>query len=820
LTDRFLCIHGHFYQPPRENPWLDAVELEDSAYPYHDWNERITAECYAANGSSRILDQNDEIEKIVNNYAKISFDFGPTLLSWLEASAPETYRAILDADLMSQQQFAGHGSAMAQGYNHIILPLANHRDKVTQVVWGIRDFETRFRRIPEGMWLPETAVDEATLEIMAERGIRFVVLEPHQARRLRTIGATDWIDLHGSEIDPSVPYQIALPSGRKLSVFLYDGPISRAVAFENLLARGELFAERMAGAFSATRGRAQLANIATDGETYGHHHRRGDMALAYAIDYVEKNDLARVTNYAEFLELFPPTHEVQVRENTSWSCVHGIERWRSDCGCHTGGGEIWNQAWRGPLRDALDWLRDTIAPLFEEAARPLLKDPWGARDRYIEVVLDRSLANVIRFFDENALTPLNPDQRVRVLELMELQRHTMLMYTSCGWFFNDISGIETVQILEYAGRAIQLAEQLFDQKIEEEFLMRLSRAQSNIAERGNGRDIYLKSIQPAAVQLSRVAAHYAIDSLFRPYPAVTSVYCYEITREACEVLEAGRARVMVGRVNVVSTITRESQRFSFGLLYMGDLHLTGGVRVYEPEAHQALRDALSDPITVTDFTSVMRILESHLGTLTFSIRTVFRDEQRRILATICNTTLQEAEAAFRQLHDRYLPLMRYHLELGVPLPKVLSVAAEFDLNLLLRRAFENPELPIDVIDSLMNKVKMENVTIDKTSLSFALKQNIEMMVESLLAGPENLADIQRLEAAVTLAKRLPFEVDLWKVQNAYYGLTKVTVPLLSGRSQQGDFFASDWLATYQSLGEKLSIRTQSVSLRAGDLSII
>ncbi|HXI13246.1 MAG TPA: DUF3536 domain-containing protein [Thermoanaerobaculia bacterium] len=816
MTNHFLCIHGHFYQPPRENPWLDAVELEDSAYPYHDWNERITAECYAANGSSRILDRNDTIEKIVNNYSKISFDFGPTLLSWLETRSPETYRAILDADLASQLQFSGHGSAMAQAYNHMILPLANQRDRRTQVIWGIRDFESRFRRKPEGMWLPETAVDTATLEIVADEGIRFVVLEPHQALRKRSIGEHDWTELQGSEIDPSVPYDVALPSGRKLAAFFYDGPISRAVAFENLLARGEGFAERMAGAFSASRGRAQLVNIATDGETYGHHHRRGDMALAYALDYVEKTGLARLTNYAEFLQLFPPTEQIEVRENTSWSCIHGVERWRSDCGCHTGGAEQWSQRWRGPLRESLDWLRDVIAPLFEQAGQELLADPWAARDRYVDVLLDRSLANVIRFFDENARGPLTPEQRVRVLELMELQRHTMLMYTSCGWFFNDLSGLETVQILEYAGRAIQLAEKLFDRKVEDDFLERLSEARSNIVERGNGRDIYLKSVKPAAVELSRVAAHYAIDSLFRSYPPVSSVYSYEITREVCDVLEAGRARVMVGRVNVVSTVTRESQRFTFGLMYLGDLHLTGGVRIYEAEAHEVLRHALSDPLTVTDFTSVMRILETHLGKLTFSMRTVFHDEQRRILASICNATLSEAEAAFRQLHDRYLPLMRYHVELGVPLPKVLSVAAEFDLNLLLRRALENPDLPIDLIDSLMNKVKMENVVVDRTSLSFALKQNLGMMVESLLEGPENLADIQRLEAAVALAKRLPFEVDLWKVQNAYYGLSRATVPLLVNRSEQGDSFASDWLSTYQRLGEKLAIRTASHGPLVGD----
>jgi alpha-amylase/alpha-mannosidase (GH57 family) len=348
-----ITIHGHFYQPPRENPWLEAVETQDSAFPWHDWDARITAECYEPNATARVLDAHERILRIVNNYAAISFNFGATLLSWLESCAPDTYAAILEADRISRDRYSGHGCALAQAYNHIILPLASDRDKTTQVRWGVCDFEHRFGRKPEGMWLPETAVDVASLEALAAAGIAFTILEPHQAAGCRPLGSDEWQPVQNA-IDPTMPYLCRLPSGRALTIFFYDGPISRAVAFERLLARGENLAHRLAGAFSDARTHSQLVNIATDGETYGHHHRFGEMALAYALQVIEEQQLARLTNYGEHLEAHPPTHEVEIVESTSWSCAHGVERWRSDCGCNTGASAGWNQQWRAPLRDALN----------------------------------------------------------------------------------------------------------------------------------------------------------------------------------------------------------------------------------------------------------------------------------------------------------------------------------------------------------------------------------------------------------------------------------------------------------------------------------
>ena len=358
MTGRYLCIHGHFYQPPRENPWLGEVEYQPSASPFHDWNERITRECYGPNTRARVHRADGLILKLANNFAHMSFNFGPTLLSWMQRHKPDVYDAVLRADSESQKKFSGHGAALAQVYNHLIMPLANSRDKRTQIYWGIQDFEHRFARKPEGMWLAETAVDLETLDIMAEYEIKFTILAPHQAFRIREIGAGKWQDVTGQKVDPKQPYLCRLPSGRTIVIFFYDGPISHEVSFGDLLDNGKMFADRLLSAFADTA-EPQLVHIATDGETFGHHHQFGEMALAYCLHYIASNDHAKITIYGEYLDRFPPTSEVEIFENTSWSCVHGVARWRDDCGCSTGKHSCWTQAWRAHLREAMDWLRDT-----------------------------------------------------------------------------------------------------------------------------------------------------------------------------------------------------------------------------------------------------------------------------------------------------------------------------------------------------------------------------------------------------------------------------------------------------------------------------
>ncbi|HYI07750.1 MAG TPA: DUF3536 domain-containing protein [Thermoanaerobaculia bacterium] len=805
MQPRFITIHGHFYQPPRENPWLEAVETQDSAYPWHDWNERITAECYESNATARVLDRQDRIRAIINNYATISFNFGPTLLSWLQAAAPDTYAAVLEADRLSRDRYSGHGCAIAQAYNHIILPLANARDIQTQVRWGIRDFEHRFGRRPAGMWLPETAVDVASLEALAAEGIIFTILEPHQAARCRRIGETEWQPAHG-RIDPTMPYACPLPSGKSIVIFFYDGPISRAVAFEQLLARGENLAHRLAGAFSPHRDHPQLVNIATDGETYGHHHRFGEMALAYALRVIEEQQLAKLTNYGEHLETHPPTHEVAILERTAWSCAHGVERWRSDCGCHTGSSPGWNQQWRTPLRDALDWLRDEIARIFERQGAKLLRDPWAAREDYIQVILDRSAESVTRFLAKHAVpgTPVSP-----ALELLEMQRYAMLMYTSCGWFFSDVSGIETVQVLHYAGRAIQLAGRAGATGLEAAFMDRLEGARSNIADRGTARQIYAREVLQARLDLGRVAAHYAVLSLFDKFDDRARVYCYEVTRRDHEIHKAGRARLAIGAIEVRSTITYETASFEFAVLHLGETELTGGVRHAGLEAdYDSVRLGLFEAMEPGEMPNVIRLLDTYFGEMPISIRSLFRDEQRRVMRELIVATLQEAESAFRQLHERYDPLMRFYNRLGIPVPKVLQTAAEFDLNLQIRRLLEKDLGAPAELEARLREARDEGVTLDETTL-MAFRDAIERATERFRENPEDLDRLETLETLVAIVREANLPVDLRRAQNRYYRMRQTVRPVIEAVSTDA---SREWLQMFDSLGEMLLIVGQEGEL--------
>ncbi len=797
--DRYICIHCHFYQPPRENPWLEAVEVQDSAYPYHDWNERITAECYAPNAASRILDGAGRIAKITNNYARISFNFGPTLLSWLEENARRTYEAILGADRMSQEAFSGHGSALAQAYNHMILPLASRRDKETQVLWGIRDFEHRFRRAPEGMWLPETAVDLETLEVLTDYGIKFTLLAPAQAGQVRLRRShAQWKSVEGGHVDPTRAYDCPLPSGRSIGLFFYDGGISRAVAFERLLDSGETFANRLLAGFSDTRKWEQLVHIATDGETYGHHHPHGDMALAYALDYIEKNQLAKITNYGEYLEKHPPAHEARIIENTAWSCAHGVGRWSTDCGCNTGGHAGWNQQWRAPLRAALDWLRDDLNQPYEDAARELLLDPWTARNEFISVVLDRTPENVDAFLAANAVHPLSHEEQVRALELLEMQRHLMLMYTSCGWFFDELTGIETVQVIQYAGRAVQLSQELFGNHREAAFMARLRQARSNIPAMGTGAEAYERFVRPAMVNLLGVGAHYAISSVFDGFRRAGNVYCYAVDLRDSATLESGRARLAVGRGKIQSTVTREALEVTFGVLHFGDHNLSAAVRPFQgEEAFAALAGALAPAFGRADLPETLRLLDRHFEGAAYSLKSLFRDEQRRIVRRILDSTLGEAEANYRQVYDNHAPLMRFLSELRIPPPKVLVLTAEFVLNSALRRELEEPELDLDRVGALLDAARRENVNLDAATLEYLLRRRVNAMADQWLESPGDVEQLQAVDRVVALARSLPFEVSLWRVQNAYYQI------LQQGGERYRDIPA--WMPLFTNLGEWLGM---------------
>jgi len=774
---KYVCIHGHFYQPPRENPYLEAIELQDSAYPYHDWNERITAESYAPNAASRILDSQNRIVKLLNNYALISFNFGPTLLSWMKDQAAPIYQAIIEADQQSAEKFSGHGSAMAQGYNHMILPLANRRDKETQVKWGIRDFESRFRRKPEGMWLPETAVDTETLEVLAENGIQFTILAPRQAQRIRPKNSSKFEDVSGSRIDPARAYLAELPSKKRINLFFYDGPISQGVAFEGLLNDGKRFADRLMSGFSDSRQGPQLVHIATDGESYGHHHHRGEMALTYALDEIERQNVAKLTNYGEFLEKYSPKHFVEIVPNSSWSCVHGVERWRSDCGCNSGG-HPWNQQWRAPLRAALDWLRDRLAPIFESRLQEYVRDPWATRDDYIRVILDRSEETRKAFFADHAVRPLEPHEQVTALKLLEMQRHALLMYTSCGWFFDELSGLETVQVIHYAGRALQLAEQVSGESIEPEFLQHLANAKSNLSEHGDGAKIYEKWVKPAVVDIERVGGHYAISSLFESYPDKTRIYCYEVERARYSVEAEGRIRLATGCARFRSAITEESAALDFSVLHLGDHNVTAGIRSADASSDEDQKKLLA-AFAQADTAEVIRLLDQVYGKNTFSLRQLFRDEQRKITNLILNESLNSAAAVYRTVFEGQAPLIRFLNGLEIPVPTALKSAAQIALNSQLEQYLERPDLDPDSIHGLLREAAASKIALDSTTLEFKVRKRLEKEAAEFAANPSDLALAERLIKLLDLIPALPFPVVLWEAQNRCYR------PLVSAFQQNG-----------------------------------
>jgi alpha-amylase/alpha-mannosidase (GH57 family) len=481
-----IILHGHFYQPPRENPWTGQIDHQPSAAPFFDWNERIHAECYRPNAIATL--QTESGERLVNNFERISFNVGPTLLSWIERFHPATYARILDADQKSIERL-GRGNAIAQAFHHTILPLSSGRDVRTQVRWGLTDFRHRFGRDAEGMWLPETAASDEVLRILIEEGVRFTILAPHQAERWREPGKR-WNGVSESGLDARAPYRYEHPdgSGRSLTLFFYDGGIARAIAFGNVMASAAGFLDVLLAAADPEPTEPQAIHAATDGESFGHHHKFGEIGLAYALFVEAERRGVEPANYASLLAESPPTREAKIVSGSSWSCAHGVERWRSDCGCRTGGQEEWNQGWRAPLRDALDILRAAADDAFERLGTAVLLDPWEARDRYASVVVGaRSLES---FLSAEARDPSSGLEAGRAGTLLEMQEQAMAMYTSCGWFFSDISGIETIQVLRYAARVLEILEALGEPSPRDAFLAKLAEAKSNDPERGTGADVF------------------------------------------------------------------------------------------------------------------------------------------------------------------------------------------------------------------------------------------------------------------------------------------------------------------------------------------
>ena len=757
---KYLCIHGHFYQPPRENAWLDEIEIQESAAPYHDWNSRICAECYSPNALARVLNDKQQLTDLINNYARISFNFGPTLLSWMEKKEPEVYRSILEADKLSQQNFSGHGGAIAQAYNHVILPLANQRDKYTQIRWGIADFKKRFGRMPEALWLAETACNTDTLEILAECGMKFVILAPGQCAKVRKIGEEKWQDVSGAKVDPKRAYQCNLPSGRRIALFFYDGPISQGIAFSDTLKSGETFASRLLSTYNSSS-QAQLMHIATDGETYGHHQKFADMALAYCLKYVEDKTDVQITVYGEFLAKNPPEYEAQIFENSSWSCFHGVERWRADCGCNSGMHGGWHQKWRKPLRDALDWLRDEMIKTYETLGRQYFKDPWAARDEYIDLILDRSLDAQHQFFLKHA-TEKAWNDRSGALRLLEMQRFAMLMYTSCGWFFDEVSGIETVQIMQYAARAAELNKQMSGVDLEPELIKRLEAAPSNIRDLKNGAVVYQRFVLPQKMPLEKIAAQHAVAVLTDPTVNPAKAYDCEVKNFTPTSLSAPANHLYYGELTLYSLITLEERHFVFAVLQQGATSFLSAA-MDAPADKDALFNALKTAFDKGRYDECAALIRQRFKEV-YPLLSLFKDVQRKVIDNVMNKVYEDTDRQFTQIFEEQYPVVRGLQYIGTPLPKPFLTVADFVLTSDLKAEFRAKDVDINAVEELMEDVKTLGLDVNGEDLRRVVSDKLTFLAFSFARNPADSAAAMKVVEFLNYMEIFGFVPDMTKAQ--------------------------------------------------------
>ena len=776
---KYLTIHGHFYQPPRENPWLEEIEIQDSARPFHDWNERVSSECYEPNSVSRIVDDKNRILDIVNNYQNMSFNIGPTLLSWMEKYAPCSYRRIINADKNSIELYGGHGCAIAQVYNHIIMPLANTNDKYTQAIWGIRDFQKRFGRMPEGIWLAETAVDAQTLEVLIDLGIRYTILSPFQAQCVRKMDSenpNDWHDVSWGSIDPSQPYRYYVEGSDKkkfIDLFFYDGAISKSVAFDFLLTDGEKFARRLLDGYSESRQRTQLVNIATDGESYGHHTKFGDMALSYVLGVKAKDLGFEITNYGQYLEMYPPEYEVDIKPVSSWSCSHGVERWKDDCGCNTGAQPGWNQKWRKPLRDALDYLRDELIKLCSAEGAKYYKDFWDARNKYIDVILDRSEESVNKFLKENCISGFKAKDRTKALKLMEIQRFCMLMYTSCGWFFAEISGIETVQIMKYAARAIQLAGAFSNANFEEKFLNILSKAKSNIEEYGNGKNIYERFVKPSVVCIEQIVCHWAISSLYSDLADLDEIYCYKIKKVNYKVVKNGHAELALGRIEVTSKITLEKWDMGFALLKTPDSEFYCAAKECKPDEDLSEgRKLIINTFMSNVMLETLKAFEEQYSAKLYRLKDVLIDKRKTILDNVLKSRLTRVANTYEELFEELKVPVAHLANLGMDIPDAFRVSAKFCLIKNLQEIlthihdFRNEEF-LAQVKKIKEGADKFFVNLNKSNSGVILAKKLQSLIDEL-SQTMDLKVADEIFAIFDVIDILQLNVEIKVAQNIYF----------------------------------------------------
>jgi hypothetical protein len=744
VGDTALVLHGHFYQPPRENPWTEVVPTERSAAPFHDWNERITAECYRPNGWARIVDDHGLVVAIVDNYERLSFNIGPTLHAWLDEHHPDVSERILEAD-------RARGRAIAQAYGHAILPLADDHDLRTHIRWGLADFRHRFGRDAAGMWLPETAVDERVLAALADEGVAFTILAPNQA------------DVADGELDTRRAHRWHHPDRDDLGVDIvfYDGALSHDVAFGGVASQG--LVERV----TASAPDGGLVCIATDGETFGHHHKYADRGVAYALAVEAPRHGVDVPHLGDWLRDHPPDDEIAVRLS-SWSCVHGVERWRSDCGCHTGGEPGWNQAWRAPLRAALDVLRDHAVAVMDTRGATLLRDPWAARDAYIGVLLGEVTLDA--FAVEHVIGDITD-----ALTLLEASRHALLMYTSCGWFFNDLAGLETLQILRYAARAMDLFREIGETAPVDAFLDVLAEAHSNDPDEGDGRRIWHRHVDSSRVEAQRVVAHLALAELLGDPDDVREVLGgFVVERDAAKRVDRGGLVACAGRVVLTHRRTRRRSEHAYGALHLGGLEVFGAARAStDREADLAAIDALVDAVSGgARITALLRQVIDAFGPDELGLEDALPDAANQIVATVADSLTDRFADAYKRLHSDHadtlhaLALAGYELPDELRAPVELALRRELEGELAVLADETDPEA-YRVARAIALDAHVEGVELDSPAARASLGRAVQRAVGAAIASRQGDA-VERAVGMLRVVRELGVGVDLDPIQEAVY----------------------------------------------------
>ncbi len=771
MKKSYCAIHAHFYQPPRENAWTETIELQPSAAPFHDWNEKITHECYRPNAMARITDPKGRVLEMVNNFRMISFDVGPTLMSWLERHEPRVFQHIVEADRQSVKEHGGHGNALAQVYNHMIMPLANERDKITQVRWGIREFKVRYGRDPEGIWLPETAVNDDTLKILIDQKIKFTILAPHQAQKFRPIGRGDWQDVGQGQIDPSRPYRYFLEgTDRYLDLFFYDGAISHDLSFGDLAWDAQRMANRLEKARHPGRQHPELIHIATDGETYGHHKAFGDRVLAYVSKYEASARGFSMTNYGEYLEKFPPQYEIRIHpgpkgEGTSWSCVHGVGRWKENCGCQAGAQPGWNQNWRGPLRESFDLVRDKCAALFESEGRKLFKDPWEARNHYVDLVLDHSEEARRRFLNQFGSHRLNQSEAVSAMKLLEMQRHALLMYTSCGWFFSEISGIETVQVIQYASRAAEIAAEFGEKTITHDWFAKLAAAKSNLPSLADGRGVYERFVRPSRMTPERIIHHFAH---FKKIP----FHVYHVEEKKSWKESQKELEIRLSYVLFKPQATAESKLYVYALLRSGTYDFLCGVRaVSDPSEFDSLRREFARSLERGKEDLIGRI-DRFFGPNVFRLKDLLLDEKRKISMGISREMLARFYGVYEKFYDDNRTSLEVFQQAKLPLPEEYRLAAEFVLNRRLAETirkvnWEAPRPDYRAALAIAEEAKRWGFKLKSPLAEDTLSEILNQKVEKLSSG-HSVKHLTAIEHILKASAKLGIELQNRMAQDFFF----------------------------------------------------